>query len=185
MGILTNPNADAVVNISASEFDLNGAPGASAEGHNIYIGIIKEVIADNIYSHDNITGHQFKSRAKKTTLTNSRLYDGTNGMNYNVDVPEGGVTLIQGNTMQQTANDGNHTMIAYGLEVAPGAGSSLTVNNNTMVNDNTGTGLMLRNVGPVAQITNNKVWGLTVSQIASGPSQVSGTVFLTVRPPLA
>ena len=101
MGILASASGAGTVTIKNSEFNRNGAPGSNA--HNIYINAVAELIVDNIYSHDNITGHQLKSRAKKTTITNSRFYDGTGAAEgYNVDIPDGGVTSISECTFQRS-----------------------------------------------------------------------------------
>lgn len=175
MGILSNPDPSGVITIKNTEFDHNGAAGSNA--HNCYIGVIAEVIVDNIYSHDNTTGHQFKSRAKKTTITNSLFYDHNGGGGYNIDIPEGGATVIKNCTIQQKVSAGNTTMINYGEEVAPGPDSSLAVSNNVFINDHT-SGVAVRTTFP-ATFIDNATWG---PANLVGPVTAQGTVVLPARP---
>ena len=62
------------------------------------------------------------------------------------------------------------------------ANSKLQIENNTVINERANP-LFLFNHGTVtAAITNNKFFGLTAAQIASGPNVQSGDVFLTTKP---
>ncbi len=45
-----------------------------------------------------------KSRAQSTTITNSRIYDGTGNGSYSIDLPNGGVAVIRDNVIEQGAN---------------------------------------------------------------------------------
>src|SRR5262245_25286331 len=55
---------------------------------------------------------------------------------YNIDVPNGGLTYIVGNLIQQGPNTDNSTMVNYGAEgLSSGRTHELYVVNNTLVNE--------------------------------------------------
>jgi hypothetical protein len=74
---------------------------------------------------------------------------------YAVDIPDGGVTYLIGNLIQQGPNTENSSMVAYAAESASNPLQQLYVVNNTLVNDRgSGTFLSIRS-GTTARITNN------------------------------
>src|SRR5205085_2158591 len=72
-GILGGPDPAGVINIDHSEFDHNGE--GDGQSHNLYIGHISSFTFTNSYSHDANVGHELKSRANTTIITNSRFDD--------------------------------------------------------------------------------------------------------------
>ena len=80
-------------------------------------------------------GHLVKSRAQETRLLGNRLDDGPSGeASYEIDLPNGGVALIEGNTVVQSARTRNPVMLSFGAEGAPWAINRLTLRDNTFIN---------------------------------------------------
>jgi Ca2+-binding RTX toxin-like protein len=183
-GLLANSDPNGTISITGSEFANNGAGDGFT--HDIYVNAVKALVIDGSYIHDAVLGHEVKSRALSTTITNSRIYDGSGTASYSIDLPNGGAAVINNNVIEQGANSANPVIISYGEEGSVYAGSSLVIDGNTVVNDLTAhVPLMLNNATTVAAtVGNNEVYGLTSSQIASGPATVSGTIPLTARPTL-
>ena len=115
----------------------NSPTTAAGDGftHNLYVSNIASLVIDDSYFHDADDGHQIKSRAQSTTITNSRIYDGNGTGSYSIDLPNGGVGVIRNNVIQQGPNSDNPAIIHYGGESAAYAGSSLLIEDNVVVND--------------------------------------------------
>src|SRR6478736_1066455 len=78
-GLLATPPANlfgrGVIVIGNSEFASNG--DGSGFTHNIYVGDLKQFTINASYIHDAIVGHEIKSRAETTIVTNNRIFDNT------------------------------------------------------------------------------------------------------------
>ena len=66
-----------------------------------------------------------------------------------------------------------------------GPAQSWRSQNNTVVNERANPLFLVNAGGETASITNNKFFGLTAAQIASGANAQSGDVFLSVKPFIA
>jgi len=88
-------------------------------------------------SHHVRIGHTLKTRARENHILYNRLMDESDGTSsYNIDVPNGGLTFVIGNVIQQGPNTDNSAMIAYGAEgLHSGRTHALYLVNNTLVND--------------------------------------------------
>ncbi len=104
-GLLANSDPNGTIRIVGSEFANNGT--GDGYTHNLYVNNIASLVIDNSYFHDADVGHQIKSRAQSTTITNSRIYDGTGTGSYSIDLPNGGVGVIRNNVIQQGPNSDN------------------------------------------------------------------------------
>src|SRR5437764_1094600 len=113
-GILGNSVPSGAVNIANSEFDHNGF--GDGQTHNLYIGNVSSFSFTNSYSHDAYVGHELKSRADTTVITNSRFDDGNGPASYSIDMPDGGAVTIQNNIIRQGPNSGNSNRIDYAEE---------------------------------------------------------------------
>jgi hypothetical protein len=181
-GILGAPDPNGVISIDHSEFDHNGT--GDGRTHNMYIGDIAQFTLTNSYTHDAVVGHEIKSRAANNTITNNRILDNTGSSSYAIDLPNGGNSTIAGNTIQQSAQSQNPTIIAYGEEGMIRTSNSLNVSGNTIVND-MGRGAALWNAGGApATFANNSVYGFGSTALVSGSAAQSGTTTLTARPTL-
>ncbi|HEX3484745.1 MAG TPA: FG-GAP-like repeat-containing protein [Micropepsaceae bacterium] len=180
-GILGNSAAGGTVVIDHSEFGHNGA--GDGYTHNLYINNIASLQISNSYIHDAVVGHEIKSRAIVTTLTNNRIDDGNGTASYSVDLPNGGNATLQNNFIQQGPNTQNPSIVAYSEESAPMAGSQLTVSGNTIMNQaGSVLGVWNPSVTITAQITGNHFYGIPASQIAGGPNVQSGNDTLASAP---
>jgi hypothetical protein len=133
-GILTGPDLSSAILIEYSEFARNGYGDGFT--HNMYIGNIKQFTLQFSYSHDAIVGHLVKSRASENYILYNRLTDQTGSASYELDLPNGGLSYVIGNVIQQSATTQNSNVTAY-LEEGTTFGNpseSLYIVNNTFVN---------------------------------------------------
>jgi Ca2+-binding RTX toxin-like protein len=181
-GIRTAAIAGGVINIDRTEFDHNGA--GDGQSHNIYISQIATFQMTNSYSHDAVVGHEVKSRALTTILTNNRIIDENGSASYSIDLPNGGNATIQNNLIQQGPYSQNPAIIAYAKESAPYAGSKLVVSGNTILNQKSGTSVyVVSNASSLTpQITGNHFFGLTSAQISNKAAVQSGNDWLASYP---
>ncbi len=184
-GILGGGGATGSITIGNSEFAHNGI--GDGRTHNIYIGDVASLAIDSSYFHDALVGHEIKSRAEQTTITNSRIQNGSNGTaSYGIDLPNGGSTLIQGNVIQKGPASQNPVVIAFGEEGGVHAGSSLTVAGNTILNDldSRSARAVWNAAGAPASVTGNSIYGLAAGQIVLGAAATSGNTILGTEPAL-
>jgi hypothetical protein len=168
-GLLGNSDdPSGTISVHHSEFAFNG--DGSGFTHNFYAGAVASVSIDNSYFHDAIVGHEIKSRAASTTVTNSRIFDNNSTASYSIDAPNGGNVTISGNQIEQGPNSENSAIFAYGEEGS--RGGSASVDANTIVNDRDGGHALVG--GPVS-FTNNHDWNLPLG---------GNNVDLTTRPSL-
>jgi hypothetical protein len=141
--------------IEYSEFDNNGFGDGFT--HNIYIDGGNLFTLRYSYSHRANVGHTVKSRAKENHILYNRIMDEDGATSYEIDLPNGGLSFIIGNLIEQGANTGNSTIITYGEEGVPADGrtNEIYVVNNTVVND-LGSGAFVALSGsPTARLVNN------------------------------
>ncbi|WP_235692814.1 right-handed parallel beta-helix repeat-containing protein [Deinococcus aquaedulcis] len=183
-GLLANNAPLGSIRILRSEFARNGL-GDPGQTHNLYVGEVGQLTFDRSYSHSAAVGHEFKSRARSTTITNSRLFDLQGTASYSIDVPNGGTLTVTGNVIEQGAQSQNSAILTYGTEGLLREGRTVNISNNVVVNRRA-TALGLLNPGKVPMtITNNTLYGLSVSQFLNGTSgTVSGNVVTTTAPVL-
>jgi len=123
--------------IEYSEFYLNGWTDLG-RNHNMYIDEGDRFILRHSYSHHARIGHNVKTRARENHILYNRIMDETDGTaSYAIDVPNGGLTYVIGNLLQQGPDTDNSTLFPYGAEGLSGDGRThqLYVVNNTLVND--------------------------------------------------
>jgi len=156
--------------IEYSEFARNGGcePGFGCS-HNMYIDTARFTLRYS-YSHHARFGHLVKSRARENYILYNRIMDETDGTSsYVIDLPNGGLSYIVGNLLQQGPNTDNSTMLIYGEEGLINASKTLYVVNNTFVNDRTAGGTFVDVSGPSTVTVQNNLF------VGNG-TLVSGTV---------
>src|SRR6516162_490001 len=115
MGVLTSSDSGSTfadqVSITNSKFYNNGFPKDPADpfafGHAIYVGDAASLNADGVLICGQQVGHDLKSRAAATTISNSQLYVGVIGpagcnvgsASAGIDLPNGGMIDLSGNTI--------------------------------------------------------------------------------------
>ena len=184
-GLLSGAVPGGAITIRNSEFAYNGA--GDGYSHNIYVGDIASLVIDNSYFHDALVGHEIKSRAEQTTITNSRIQDGPAGTaSYSIDLPNGGDAVIQGNVIQQGPNSQNPAIIAVGEEGGLHANTALRVIGNTILNDlaDPFASAVINPANVAVSLTGNAVYGLTANQLVTGPATFSYNSTLASEPAL-
>jgi hypothetical protein len=123
--------------VEYSEFSFNGECPPGGCNHNLYIDGGDRLIFRHNYSHHAIIGHTLKTRAAENYILYNRLMDEQTGSSsYNIDVPNGGLTFVIGNLIQQGPMTDNSLMLNYGTEgLSGGRTHELYMVNNTWVND--------------------------------------------------
>ena len=115
MGLLTSNDPQAELTIENSEFARNQRP--DGHNHNLYAGTIAKLSVRGSYFHHATIGHLLKSRAAVNHIFYNRLTDEAGGSaSYELEFPNGGVAVVVGNVIQQSAQTENAIMISYGAE---------------------------------------------------------------------
>jgi len=172
-GILGAIAGNGNVLIEYSEFARNGhCNGACA--HNMYIGNTDRFTLRYSYSHHAHSGHTVKSRAKENYILYNRIMDEADGnSSYIIDLPNGGLSYIVGNLLQQGPNNENSTILTYGEEGLTNPNRMLYVVNNTFVNDYvSGTFIFIAGGSNTATVRNNLFIG-NGTLVSGAATQVS------------
>ena len=116
-GMLAAADPNGTITINNSEFAFNGAGDGLT--HNLYVNDIALLTITDSYFHDAMVGHEIKSRAEDTVITDSRIFDNLGTASYSIDLPNGGNATITNNVIEQGPNTQNPYIIAYGEEGRP------------------------------------------------------------------
>ena len=132
-GLLSGANATSEMTIDHCEFARNG--GGDGYTHNLYVGNIAKLTVKQSYFHHAIGGHQLKSRAAISILTDNRLADEADGhASYEADFPNGGQVLLAFNIFQKGPSAENSALVSYGAEgLSADAKSELVAKGNTFI----------------------------------------------------
>ena len=143
-GVLTSNHGDAEHDIHRCHF--SAAPdNPGALPHLLYVGRIARLRVEDSVLEQGRIGHLLKSRARQSVITGNRFDDGRSGQaSYEVDLPNGGDVLLEGNTLVQSPLTDNPVMLSYGAEGRPWPDSQLTVRGNTFINRRARGGVFLR-----------------------------------------
>jgi hypothetical protein len=182
-GILSLDIPDGHLKIQNTEFARNGY--GDGYSHGIYINKVASVEVTDSYFHDTQLGHQIKSRAAVTTVTNSVLIDGSGGSSYAIDTPNGGVVTITGNKIEQSADSENPAILHYGGETSKGGYevNTLTIDGNTIVNHESGGYVLAQQLTPSAfDMSGNALYG--VDKLSNAGVAAHDNVTLTSMPDL-
>ena len=140
-GILTAADPSSKILIESTEFAENGY--SDGQSHNMYIGNIGEFTLRYSYSHDSISGHLVKSRAQRNFILYNRLTGESGTSSYELDLPNGGVSYVIGNVIEQGPLSENLAIVAYGEEGPTNPDNRLYFVNNTVVNHR-GNGIFIK-----------------------------------------
>ena len=160
-------NATGTLTFEYSTFAHNGTGDGFT--HNVYVDGGDKLIFRYNYSHHANTGHTLKTRAAENYVLYNRIMDEADGTSsYTVDVPNGGLTFLIGNLLQQGPDTDNSAIVAYGAEsLSSGRTHALYAVNNTVVNDRgSGTFFQVASGASVLRLVNNLLVGS--GTVASG-----------------
>jgi hypothetical protein len=94
---------------------LPGSASGCSPGyeHNMYIGSgYRSFTLRYSYTHGAINGHNIKTRARNNYILYNRIMDLADGTSsYDIDVAQGGPTIIMGNLIEGGPAKVNHSMI--------------------------------------------------------------------------
>lgn len=133
-GILAGSNLNSTIIVEYCEFDRSGA--GDGLSHAIYVNHVKAFIFRFNYSHNTLVGHECKSRAHFNYIAYNRLTNENGTGSRNLDLPNGGTSIVIGNIFHKGANAENGNVIGYGLEgMSDTVDNSLYISHNTVVSD--------------------------------------------------
>ena len=163
-GLLCGENLNSSIEVYQSEFAYNGY--GDGQSHNMYIGRIKNFKLEFSYSHHAKIGHNVKSRAENNFIEYNRIMDEKDGTSsYAIDLPNGGLSYIIGNNIQQGPEADNSIIISYGAEGLKNDQNEVYVVNNTIVND--------RHYGIFIRVNNSTKKAILANNLLIGKGEVS------------
>jgi hypothetical protein len=171
MGILAGANPTSDVVIERSEFSHNMRP--DGHNHNVYIGKVRSFTLRASSVHHAALGHNVKSRALQNYVLYNRIMDERDGRSsYALEFPNGGLTFVIGNVIQQGMFNDNRTMVAFGTEGLKNPVNELHFVANTMVNEDARGArfLFTRDGTHAARILNNVFAG--PGKLLVGPGEL-------------
>lgn len=136
VGILSGGRSDQFVTVTHSEFGGNGRDG-STDGHHVQVNTARSLIFEANYCHGARSGHAIRSYARGNTIRYNRIMDESVGSsNHLIDLPIGGMAVIQGNLLQHGPNAENiGALVSFGTEVGSVGPHRFQFGHNTLVND--------------------------------------------------
>jgi hypothetical protein len=179
-GILATPgvHGTGTLLVSGSLFQGDGDAGGPQSGftHAIYATELASLTVEDSNFQGTNVGHDIKSRAANTVVTDNNLDDGVTGTtSYAIDISNGGVATITGNRITQGVNTQNPSMIAYAAEGLIYSDNSLDVDGNIFSNSLPGgIGLDNHAAGVVADVSCNVFDNLPTPTV--GPANLSDNV---------
>ncbi|MDC8786631.1 right-handed parallel beta-helix repeat-containing protein [Roseateles koreensis] len=157
-GVLTSN--DPTVRLDIEDCEFGTIIRRDGKNHNIYVGAIGHLRVVGSYFHHGQSGHLLKSRAAVSHIFYNRLTDEIGGRaSYEIDLPNGGVALVVGNVIQQSAETENPHIVSFGAEGYSGPRNELHLINNTLIDMRPSNGVFLR-VSPGADKVRliNNLW---------------------------
>src|SRR5271169_3207837 len=142
-GILTGNNSLQSIFIVNSMFENNGNPNASYFQHALYVNDAGSLTVTGSVFCSQLIGHDIKSRALVTNVSDNQLYDGqadatigcrAGSSSLAIDVANGGIATISGNMITQGVASQNSKMVDYGEEGLSYNANSLILLHNTFTN---------------------------------------------------
>jgi hypothetical protein len=168
MSILTSNDPDSELIIENSRF-ADAPRQMHSLPHLLYVGGIAQVTITGSRFENGYRGHLIKSRARQSTIRDNHIIDGPDGeASYEIDLPNGGIARITGNTISQSAKTQNPALISYGAEGNVWPENSLTLQGNTLISDTLPGGWFLRvhegkfPTPPRLDIGNNETKGIGI-----------------------
>lgn len=141
-GILQGNDLDETIIIVNSQFINNGNPDENFFQHAVYVNEAASLSVTNSLFCGQLIGHNVKSRAAMTTVSNSQIYDGAAGpapcrigsSSLAIDIANGGNATVAGNQLIQGPASPNFKIIDYGEEGLAHTQNTLVVTNNSFAN---------------------------------------------------
>ena len=174
-GILTagSKNQETVQIINSNFFGNGNPTDSQGQEHALYVGDAASLLVSGSTFCGTAIGHNIKSRATTTTISNTTSYDGVQAAacaaagigagssSYAIDLPNGGNATLNNDTIIQGALTQNNTMVRYGEEGLPYALNQLLVSDTTLTNSGV-VGIGIQGSGPdgTCQLSNTTFTGV-------------------------
>ena len=144
MGLLSGNDPSSELHLTDCQFaDAPRNPGSLP--HLLYVGRIGRFSIRGSVLRQGNEGHLLKSRARESTIVGNRLDDGLNGRaSYEIDLPNGGIALVERNTLVQSPLAENAVMLSYGAEGQAWDENRLVVRDNSFINHRAEGGSFVR-----------------------------------------
>lgn len=143
-GILSGNDPDSELAIDNSRF-ADAPRQMHSLPHLLYVGGIAKFTLTGSSFENGYRGHLVKSRARQSFIRDNHIVDGPEGeASYEIDLPNGGIVQITGNTVGQSSKTQNPVLISYGAEGSVWPDNALTLRNNTLISDTLPGGWFLR-----------------------------------------
>lgn len=152
MGILTGKHPGRVI-IEESQFKHIGYHNPTENvGHAIYVNGGRLVILNSKILASKGEGHEVKSRAALTTISNSTIAT-LNGVDSRLlDIPNGGILKIENSILQQGQNSANGQLIGFGLEGVKYGNNLLIMKNNLILMERSSGNTLLKKANQIKNI---------------------------------
>lgn len=138
-GVLTGSKPGTVV-IEDSRFEQLGQNG---QAHGIYIGGGILNIHNSLFLAAKSEGHEIKSRAAVTRITQSTIASFSSLDSRLIDISDGGILEVSNSVLQQGPTSTNGDMIGYALEKRRYNINSITMSNNVFLLERNGSNTLL------------------------------------------
>jgi hypothetical protein len=138
-GLLTGSNPGAVI-IEDSRFEQLGKNG---QAHGIYVGGGELSIHKSLFLAAKSQGHEIKSRAAITRITESTIASFSSVDSRLIDISDGGILEIFDSVLQQGPASANSDMIGYALERRRYPNNSIELVDNVFILERTGSNTLL------------------------------------------
>jgi hypothetical protein len=174
-GATSNSN----VLVEYCEFGYNGY--GDGQTHNMYISNVGKFTLCYSNSHHAKIGHLVKSRAMNNYILYNSLMDYANGTaSYEIDLPNGGLSYVIGNVIQQGPSTDNSGIVSYGAEGLSNPVNELYLSGNTIVNDRFTCTFVSTSAGSTANLVNNIFAG--PGAVLDGPGTQATNLVTTTDP---
>jgi hypothetical protein len=134
MGLLSGNEPDSTLHIEDSVF-ADAPRHAGALHHLLYAGRIARLTLQGCRFENGWRGHLVKSRARENHIVCNLLRDGPQGgASYELELAEGGSSVVSGNVLVQSRGTQNPRLLALGFDADPARPHGLVLVHNTFVN---------------------------------------------------
>lgn len=159
--------------IQSSEFANNGATDNSSIGfeHHIYISANTDsLLVQNCYFHDpRGEANSLKTRAQRSYILYNYIDEAAGNGSYEINIAQGGLIVVMGNTIIQGTNDANHSIVGWDAVTNPI--EELYFINNTVINKFVGNNKFFY-ITPGSGITVFKVYNNIFGSVAGATNTV-------------
>jgi hypothetical protein len=140
MGLLSAGRPDMQLVVRHCDFGDAPRHDSGLLHHLLYVGAIGTCVVVHSRFFNGFRGHLLKSRAAVNRVLWNELVDGPDGeASYELEFPNGGDNLVQGNRIEQSARTQNPAMLSMGAEAGGRYSGRLVLRDNRFVNQHPGT----------------------------------------------